>query len=69
MNIKKNKDKFISLLIGVLTLIAGIDILIYGELRSLIHLGNERYFVGGVFILFGLAVLAAASLSLTKKNY
>jgi len=39
-------------------LIIGIDILVSGELRSLVMLGNERYVVGGVFISVGLLVLA-----------
>jgi hypothetical protein len=41
-------------------LIIGIDILVSGELRSLVVLGNERYIVGGVFIGVGLLMLAVS---------
>ena len=47
--------------------IIGIDILVSGELRSLVVLGNERYIVGGVFIIIGFLVLVMSVIG-EKKN-
>ena len=52
---------------GLLMVIIGIDILVSGELRSLVVLGNERYIVGGVFIIIGFLVLVMSVIG-EKKN-
>ena len=52
---------------GLLMVIIGIDILVSGELRSLVVLGNERYIVGGVFIIVGFLVLVMSVIG-EKKN-
>jgi len=55
-------------LAGILFLIVGVDIMVYGELRSLIHLGDERFLVGGVFFVVGIIILILEIKSAIKKS-
>jgi hypothetical protein len=43
--------------LGILAVVLGIKILLTGRLREVIVLGEERYWVGGLSIIFGLYVL------------
>ena len=42
---------------GTVLLAIGVHVIVTGELRSLVALGDERYFVGGVFIVTGAIVI------------
>ena len=44
---------FTTALVGFVSVFVGLNIISTGMLRHLLHLGNERYFVGGMFIIFG----------------
>jgi hypothetical protein len=68
MEIKKNKEAILSLIAGVVTMYVGVDISAHGQLRSLIQLASERYFVGGVFMLFGLALMISGIISILKNR-
>jgi len=48
-----------SVAIGIGLIVVGGDIMIFGELRSLVILGGERYLLGGVFSILGIVILVA----------
>lgn len=50
---------------GLLLIILGTHILITGELRSLVMLGNEKFIIGGVILLIGIVVIVVP---LIKRN-
>jgi len=52
------KSQFWIMIIGMLSVIAGVQIIITGKLRTVIFLGDQKYIIGGAFIFFGLYIFA-----------
>jgi hypothetical protein len=42
---------------GLAVLIMGVHIILTGNLRSLVQLGDERYIIGGAISIFGIIIL------------
>lgn len=48
---------------GVLLFFLGVDIIVTGRLRTVIPLGDEKYLIGGMCLLFGVYLLWLALFS------
>ena len=62
------KTNFWISILGVFSIIAGAQIIITGKLKAIIFLGDEKYIVGGVFVFFGLYIVALLLLNKIRGN-
>ena len=57
-----------SLLGALLIIVLGIDIIVKGELRHLVVLGEEKFVIGGAIIAIGFWILVYLYISVRKRQ-